>query len=181
VRLLRPIARAFRAAGGAPKHMVSDRGRRFDCRAFRRWCRRRAVKWRYGAVGKRGSIAVIERLIRTISRARGRGNEAVPRAAQAEGVPGRSRLLRAVVQGREARLKPHGTQGPHARRGVLRPRPGERVPALRASGEVPPRRLARACLASCLTVVRQPGRPRRRSRGDEARGSRSASRTCRSS
>ena len=35
-------------------------------RAFRRWCRRRGIRQRFGAVGKYGSIAVIERLIRTL-------------------------------------------------------------------------------------------------------------------
>ena len=33
---------------------------------LRRWCRRRGIRQRFGAVGKYGSIAVVERLIRTI-------------------------------------------------------------------------------------------------------------------
>jgi transposase InsO family protein len=60
------LDRAFEAIGVVPKHVILDRGRQFDCEAFRRWCRRYGLKWRYGAAGKKGSIAVIERLIRTI-------------------------------------------------------------------------------------------------------------------
>jgi putative transposase len=46
--------------------LITDRGRQFDCRGFRRWCRRRGIEVRYGAVGKQGSIAVVERCIRTL-------------------------------------------------------------------------------------------------------------------
>jgi len=60
------LAKAIRAAGTAPKYIVSDRGGQFDCPAFRRWCKRRKIKPRYGAVGKHGSIAVIERFWRTL-------------------------------------------------------------------------------------------------------------------
>ncbi len=49
-----------------PKYFVTDRGKQFDCHAFRKWCKRRKVKPRYGAVGKYGSIAVIERFNRTL-------------------------------------------------------------------------------------------------------------------
>lgn len=38
-----------------------------DCDVFRRWVKRKGIKPpRYGAVGQHGSIAVVERLIRTI-------------------------------------------------------------------------------------------------------------------
>lgn len=60
------LPRAFRDAGVVPTHLICDKGKQFDCHGFRSWCRRRGVKWRYGAAGKHGSIAVIERLIRTI-------------------------------------------------------------------------------------------------------------------
>jgi hypothetical protein len=46
---------------------VCDRGPQFDCPGFRRWCRRKGIKRpRYGAVGKHGSIAVVERFILTL-------------------------------------------------------------------------------------------------------------------
>ncbi len=39
----------------------------FDCDAFRRWVKRKSIQpLRYGAVGKHGSIAVVERLILTM-------------------------------------------------------------------------------------------------------------------
>ena len=51
---------------GRPKHFVSDRGPCFTGRAFRGALRRLGVKQRYGAIGKKGSIALIERLWRTL-------------------------------------------------------------------------------------------------------------------
>jgi hypothetical protein len=49
-----------------PKYIVCDRGGQFDCDAFRAWCKRNGIKKpRYGAVGKHGSIAVVERAILT--------------------------------------------------------------------------------------------------------------------
>ncbi len=56
----------FDSIGAAPRHIISDKGGQFDCPAYRKWCRLRGIKWRYGAAGKKGSIAIIERLIRTI-------------------------------------------------------------------------------------------------------------------
>ena len=60
------LGRTLRHSGAAPKHLVCDRGRQFDCHGFRRWCGRRQIKVRYGAVGQHGSIAVVERAIRTL-------------------------------------------------------------------------------------------------------------------
>ncbi len=51
----------------APKYIVCDRGSQFDCSGFRTWCKRKGIKPpRYGAIGKHGSIAVVERAILTI-------------------------------------------------------------------------------------------------------------------
>ena len=60
------LGRAIRAAGRAPKHLISDKGSQFWCDAFKAWCRRRNIKPRFGAVGRHGSIAVVERLILTM-------------------------------------------------------------------------------------------------------------------
>ncbi|MHC5058200.1 MAG: integrase core domain-containing protein [Planctomycetota bacterium] len=60
------LGRAFTAADMKPKYLVTDKGKQFDCGAFRKWCRRRKIKPRYGAVGRYGSIAVIERFNRTL-------------------------------------------------------------------------------------------------------------------
>ena len=61
------LGRAIAKAKKTPKYIVCDRGKQFDCKGFRAWCRRKAIKPpRYGAIGKHGSIAVVERFILTI-------------------------------------------------------------------------------------------------------------------
>jgi hypothetical protein len=61
------LGRAVAAAGKAPRHIVCDQGRQSRCDGFKRWCRRKGIKPpRYGAIGKHGSLAVIERLILTL-------------------------------------------------------------------------------------------------------------------
>jgi transposase InsO family protein len=52
-------------------HFVSDRGACFTGRVFRRALERLGVRQRFGAVGKKGSIALIERLWRTLKDALG--------------------------------------------------------------------------------------------------------------
>jgi transposase InsO family protein len=61
------LERAIKQAGSAPKHLVCDQGKQFTDKNFKSWCiRRLGRKPRYGAVGEHGSIAVIERFIRTL-------------------------------------------------------------------------------------------------------------------
>jgi putative transposase len=60
------LSRAARAAGIAPKHLISDHGTQFTDDGFRQWCARRGIRQCFGAVGKYGSIAVVERFIRTL-------------------------------------------------------------------------------------------------------------------
>ena len=61
------LGRSIAKAGRAPRHIVCDRGKQFDCPAFRKWCRKKGIKRpRYGAIGQHGSIAVVERVILTI-------------------------------------------------------------------------------------------------------------------
>ena len=49
-----------------PKYFVSDKGKQFDSCPFRKWCSDNGVKNRYGAVGRHGSIAVTERVIKSL-------------------------------------------------------------------------------------------------------------------
>jgi transposase InsO family protein len=56
---------------GRPAHFVSDRARCFTGQIFRRKLRRLGVRQRFGAIGKKGSIALIERLWRTLRDALG--------------------------------------------------------------------------------------------------------------
>jgi len=52
-------------AKARPKYIICDKGSQFRCAGFKSWCKRKAIRPRFGAVGKYGSIAVIERFIRT--------------------------------------------------------------------------------------------------------------------
>jgi len=58
------ISRAIERGGGLPRSIVTDKGRQFWCRSYRRFCRDRGICARFGAVGRQGSIAVVERFIR---------------------------------------------------------------------------------------------------------------------
>jgi len=60
------LSRMITKIGASPRHLVTDRGRQFSSNAFKDWCQSHAIRQRFGAVGKPGSIAVIERFIRTL-------------------------------------------------------------------------------------------------------------------
>ncbi|MCP3980332.1 MAG: transposase [bacterium] len=60
------LNRAIRNGGVAPKYVISDKGTQFWCDSFKDWCTRRRIRPRFGAVKKYGSIAVIERFIRSM-------------------------------------------------------------------------------------------------------------------
>ncbi len=49
-----------------PKHLICDKGKQFWCDSFKDWCEQKIIRPRFGAVGKKGSIAVIERFIGTL-------------------------------------------------------------------------------------------------------------------
>ena len=64
------LGRAIGAAGTAPRYLVSDKGSQFFPTAgYKNWCRHRGIRPRFGALGKHGSIAVLERAVRTIKEA----------------------------------------------------------------------------------------------------------------
>jgi transposase InsO family protein len=60
------LDRIIRVVGESPAHLITDHGTQFTDDGFRRWCQRRGIRQHFGAVGKYGSIAVVERLIRTM-------------------------------------------------------------------------------------------------------------------
>ena len=60
------LARTIHQTGAAPKYLVCDKGSQFWCPGFKRWCQRRGIKPRFGAVGQHRSIAVVERFILTL-------------------------------------------------------------------------------------------------------------------
>jgi transposase InsO family protein len=57
---------AHRGAGEIPQDLVSDQGTQFTEREFKLWCRRHGIRHRFGALGKYGSLVVVERSIRTL-------------------------------------------------------------------------------------------------------------------
>ena len=59
-------AAAVATAGKAPRHLVTDKGSQFTSKRFRQWCLAKGIRQRFGAVGKYGSIAVIERFIKSV-------------------------------------------------------------------------------------------------------------------
>jgi transposase InsO family protein len=46
--------------------LITDHGAQFTVEEFGVWCRRRGIRQRFGAIGKYGSLAVIERFIRSM-------------------------------------------------------------------------------------------------------------------
>jgi putative transposase len=60
------LGRVIAKVGAAPKHLITDSGVQFTCSDFKRWCKRRGIRHRKGAVGQTGSIAIIERFFRTL-------------------------------------------------------------------------------------------------------------------
>jgi putative transposase len=69
------VALLREAVGGhaAPPHLITDRGRQFTSAAFTRALVRRGIRRRYGAVGRTGSLALIERFWRTAKSEYARG------------------------------------------------------------------------------------------------------------
>jgi transposase InsO family protein len=59
------LDRAVANVGKAPRYMVSDQGAQFQ-KLYRATCAKHNIKPRYGAIGRHGSIAVIERFFRTL-------------------------------------------------------------------------------------------------------------------
>jgi len=60
------LYQSIRAAGRPPRYVVTDKGKQFWCRSFKRWRKRRDIRPRYGAIGQPASIAIVERFIRSM-------------------------------------------------------------------------------------------------------------------
>ena len=70
IQLRRFLGRTIPGAGTAPRHLISDKGRQFfPSKGYRRWCGQHDIRPRFGAIGQHGSIAVVERFIRTLKEA----------------------------------------------------------------------------------------------------------------
>lgn len=66
VEVRRFLGRPVREAQVSPTVLITDRGRQFIAKRLRKWCGQRSIELRHGAVGKRGSIAIVERFVRTL-------------------------------------------------------------------------------------------------------------------
>ena len=64
--MTRWLRQVCRAVGSWPGHIITDHGPQFTTGAFDAWCRRHGIQQRFGAIGKYGSLAVIERYIRSL-------------------------------------------------------------------------------------------------------------------
>jgi hypothetical protein len=60
------ISQTIRRVGRPPKYIITDQGSQFRGGSWRRYCRDHAIRPRFGAVGKHGSIAIVERFIRAM-------------------------------------------------------------------------------------------------------------------
>jgi putative transposase len=60
------LGRIIAQANARPKYLICDKDSIFWCEKFKRWCRRKRIRPRFGAVGQHGSIALIERFMRTM-------------------------------------------------------------------------------------------------------------------
>jgi putative transposase len=60
------IGRVCRRLRLWPAHLITDHGVQFTAEEFGIWCRHRGIQQRFGAIGKYGSLAVIERFIRSL-------------------------------------------------------------------------------------------------------------------
>jgi len=52
--------------GARPKHVITDKGPQFFCYRLKAWCRDQGVRPRFGAIGKKGRIAIVERFFRSL-------------------------------------------------------------------------------------------------------------------
>jgi transposase InsO family protein len=60
------LGRAIGKAEASPKYIICDQGPQFTSAGFKAWCRRKNIHPRYGAAHRYGSIAVIERFIKSL-------------------------------------------------------------------------------------------------------------------
>ena len=60
------LDRTIQKENAKPKYLICDKGKQFWCEGFQDWCEQKGIRPRFGAVGKKGSIAVIERFIRSL-------------------------------------------------------------------------------------------------------------------
>jgi len=130
------LERSVRDAAAAPRHIISDQGPQFQ-KTYRAWCTARGAKPRFGAIGQHGSIAVIERFMRSLK------DESMRRVVLPMSVRGIERELDAYLLWYDE-YRPHQSLGGRTPGEVLRgegKEHGERIRAHHAPHERAPLRL----------------------------------------
>jgi putative transposase len=79
------LDRLCQRIGRRPHHLITDHGPQFTAEHFDSWCRRRGIQQRFGAIGKYGSLTVIERFIKSMKNECTRLLPIVPLASAAFG------------------------------------------------------------------------------------------------
>jgi transposase InsO family protein len=74
--IIKVLNKAIKRSGKKPKHIITDKGTQFypsnakdenkGKHPFFKWCKRKGIKRRTGAVGKFGSVAIIERFMKSL-------------------------------------------------------------------------------------------------------------------
>jgi transposase InsO family protein len=143
------LGRLFRSTGCRPRDLVTDQGRQFVARRFKRWCRRRGIRQRFGAIGKHGSLAVIERCIRSLKTECTRRLTIVPYR------------LAAMDEELKLYLSWYNGYRPHVQLGAVTPdkiyyhrRPAARLPRFEPRPRWPRRS---PCASPCTLIRGQPG------------------------
>ena len=143
------LGRTIHIIGSAPRHLISDKGPQFwPSKSYRRWCRRHDIRPRFGAIGKQGSIAIMERVILTTKQIL----QALPR------IPLRRRSMReelTAVFGWYNQDRPHTSLAGRTPDEVYsRRRPANRQPRLEPRARWP---RASPCARPQTLVAGQPG------------------------
>ncbi len=139
---------------GPPKHFVSDQGPQFTASAFRERLKTLSVRHRFGAIGKTGSIALIERLWLTLKErlrlvslsllSPWTSSVASTRASSTTPTSGPTRRCAAPLRPRSTSVSPRSISPPYTRPGADREKP---LPGRRPSRS--PISTESACSRSC--------------------------------
>lgn len=142
------IGRSIADVNAVPDHLICDKASIFWCEGFKRWCKHKTIRLRFGAVGKHGSIAVVERFIKTMK------NEATRRIV----VPLRRELFRRELKTYFAwynEHRPHATlAGKTPNEVYLRLRPANQLPRIEPRKGWP---RASRCAQPCTPIAGHSG------------------------
>jgi transposase InsO family protein len=142
------LGKLMSRVGAQPKCIICDRDSIFDCDGFKEWCRGTEISIRYGAAGKHGSIAIVERAIRTLK------NECARRVVVPQHRPRFRREIAAFFEWYN-RHRPHSTLGGRTPDEIyFKLRPANRQPRIEPRPRWPRRS---PCATPRTLIAGQPG------------------------